>query len=131
MVTVFVYTLFFLQFSLITISKRFMRNEQLMRLLLDEENVSVSKELSDNETEDNAEVDDVESYMSHPNPSDDEDIKERVSSALTDDGLQSQTPLVEAEVISGNDQNILSFSSGSRSCLVMSAKCKLQTEQQQ
>ncbi|PZC74362.1 hypothetical protein B5X24_HaOG207925 [Helicoverpa armigera] len=84
-------------------SRQLLPDEHIARLLLEEEDVSASEELSDSETEDNLEVDVVESdnqTEESSGSSDDEVIEERVSPALMDDVLGPQTSHPPPEVTS-------------------------------
>ncbi|CAG5018509.1 unnamed protein product [Parnassius apollo] len=76
-------------------SRQLLPDEHIARFLLEEEDFSASKELSDSETEDNLEVDAVESDNQTEESygsSDDELVQEQISLALMDDVLEPQTP---------------------------------------
>ncbi|CAK1583583.1 unnamed protein product [Parnassius mnemosyne] len=94
-------------------SRQLLPDEHIVRLLLQEEDFSASEELSYSETEDNLEVDAIESdnqTEESSGSSDDEVVQEQISPAAVDDVLEPQTPHPPPEVSSGKDPSILSFS---------------------
>lgn len=96
-------------------SRQSLPDGQILRLLLEEEDVSASEDLLDtSETEDNLEVDTVESDYLTEESSDSEAISDRVSPALVndDDVSEPHLPPPTPEVSPGNDPCILSFSRG-------------------
>lgn len=95
-------------------SRQLLSDESIARLLLEEEeNNSPSENLSDSETEDNVEVDDVESdyqpVRSDSSSSSDEDIQVPLSQAEEDNGLVQNTPSIPSQ----QSSCILTFSQSS------------------
>lgn len=90
-------------------SQRLLSDDNITRLLLGEEDVGELEELPDSETEDNLEVEDVESDT-QDDPSDHEGTQDRSSPAMQDNEQEPQTPPAPLAESSGSNSSILTFS---------------------